>query len=237
MRSNLLFASIPSAALVLFATSAFAQQPQPYPQPGPYAQPQPYAQPYPPAQPYPQPYPAQPYPPAPVYATPPPQPAAPPPPQEPKHWYGWEDFPGIAASVGLFFVGKGAEDKSSKVIWYTSAFLVGAVWAPAVHAFNDASEKKTKDSFKLTTGGLLAGALVGVLVAVSEKSDSNPDPDYGGSTLAGMEIGVCAATVIDALLFAWTGGGKPSIDPDDAFIRPTVAFDGRRSFAGLRGTF
>ena len=129
-----------------------------------------------------------------------------------------------------------SDETDSRVIFFTTAFLVGAVWAPAVHAFNGASKGKTKESFSLTTGGLLVGALVGALVAASKKSDTNPDPDYGGNTLNGMEIGVCAATVIDALLFAWTE--KKGGDPEDtSFIRPRVMFDGKRATAGFVGYF
>jgi hypothetical protein len=241
-RSLFSFASI-TTAFALFAASAHAQQPpppqpQPYPPPpGPYAQPygQPQPQPY---QPYPpQPYPPQPYPPPPgYYAGPQPAPQ-PPKEEEPRKWYGWEDLPGIGASIGLFVIAKNKDDTDTRVIFYTSAFLVGAVWAPAVHAFNGGSKSKTKESFSLTTGGLLVGALVGALVAASKKSDSNPDPDYGGNTLNGMEIGLCAAITIDALLFAWTESKNGDKDDDTSFVRPTVMFDGKRGTAGITGYF
>jgi hypothetical protein len=239
-RFTLSFASI-TTAIALMAASVHAQQPpppppQPYPPPpGPYAQPygQPQPQPY---QPYPpQPYPPQPYPPQPVYAQP--QPPPPPKEEEPRRWYGWEDLPGIGASVGLFIIAKNKDDTDSRVIFYTSAFLVGAVWNPAVHAFNDGSKAKTKEAFSLTTGGLLVGALVGALVAASKKSDTNPNPDYGGNTLNGMEIGLCAAMTIDALLFAWTERKGGEGGDETSFVRPTVAFDGRRATAGFTGYF
>ena len=243
MRRSLFAFASTSTAIALFAASVHAQQPPPpQPQPQPYPPPGPYAQPYGQPQPY-QPYPPQPYPPQPqpypppaYYAQPQPPPQ-PPKEEEPRRWYGWEDLPGIGASIGLFVIAKNKDDTDSRVIFYTSAFLVGAVWAPAVHAFNGGSKKKTKESFSLTTGGLLVGALVGALVAASKKSDTNPDPDYGGNTLNGMEIGLCAAITIDALLFAWTEGKGGDDGEDTSFIRPSVVFDGKRGTAGITGYF
>ena len=241
MRRTLFSFASTSTAIAFFAASVHAQQPPPpQPQPQPYPPPGPYAQPYGQPQPY-QPYPPQPYPPQPQPYPPPAyyaQPQPPPPKEEePRRWYGWEDLPGIGASIGLFVIAKNKDDADSRVIFYTSAFLVGAVWAPAVHAFNGGSKKKTKESFSLTTGGLLVGALVGALVAASKKSDTNPDPDYGGNTLNGMEIGLCAAITIDALLFAWTEGKGGDDGEDTSFIRPSVVFDGKRGTAGITGYF
>lgn len=234
------FAPLLALSTLFFAAAAHAQQPapspQPYPPPGPYAQP-------PPGQP--QPYPNQPYPPPPYpYASAPPAYAAQPPPpkkEEPRRWYGWEDVPGIGASLGLFFLARGADSTDGKVILYTSAFLVGAAWNPAVHAFNGASSKKTKESFSLTTGGLALGALIGLLVpTVKKANDSTASPDFGTSVLNGMEIGVCAASVIDLLIFAWTEK-KGDGDEEDAkarpTLRPTIAFDGKYSIFGLGGAF